>query len=101
MQSPQSSRRLPEFKALVEIARSYVAGEVHFSHVCAAAAALNEAVNVYAVDPRVKQVTAEWAEMTRRAWPEWGRVKDPVTPEEFKAWVQLQLCVFDAVEQQE
>jgi hypothetical protein len=98
--SPQPSRRLPEFKELVDVARSYLEGEVHFSHVCAAAAALNEAVKVYACDPRVKQAASQWAEMSRRVWPEWGKVRDPVTPEEFKAWVQRELSVFDAFEKE-
>lgn len=101
VQSPQSTRRLPEFKALVEAARAHVAGSLHFSHVCSAAAAFNEAVKVYVVDPRVRQIAAEWSEMGSRVWPEWGKVENPVSPEEFTEWVKSQLSVFDAMEQQE
>jgi hypothetical protein len=92
---------LPEFRALVEAARSFVAGDLHFSHVCAAAAAFDEAVKIYIVDPRVKQIASEWVGMASRAWPEWGQVPDPVTPEEFKEWVQRELSVFEAMESKE
>lgn len=98
MQPPQSPRRLPEFRALVEVARSYVAGDTHFSYVCAAAAAFNEAVKMYVVDPRVKQIASEWVKMSLRVWPEMLPVPNPITPEEFKEWVRLQLVVFEPME---
>lgn len=101
MQSLQSFRRLPEFRALVEIARAYVAGEVHFSYVCSAAAEFNEAAKVYDVDRRVRQTATEWVEMARRVWPEWGKVENPITPEEFKVWTHRQLSIFDAMERNE
>jgi hypothetical protein len=101
MQASQPPRRLPEFKALVEAARSHVAGNSHFSNVCSAASAFNEATKVYAVDPRVRKIASEWVEMASRAWSEWGQVENPITPEEYKEWVQLQLSVFDAMEQQD
>ena len=101
MQNPQSSRRLPEFKALVEAARAHVDGSLHFSHVCSAATALNEAAKVYVVDPRVRQIAAEWSQMASRVWPEWGKVENLVSPEEFTEWVKSQLSVFDAMERRE
>jgi hypothetical protein len=101
MQSMQSPRRLPEFKALIETARSLVAGKAHFSEVCVAAGAFDEAAKMYVVDPRVRQIASDWIDMARRVWPEWDQVQDPVTPQEFQDWVQFQLSVFDAMERQE
>jgi hypothetical protein len=98
MKHQHSSRHLPEFNALVEIARSYIAGNVHFSHVCSAAEAFNEAAKIHMVDPRVRHIALEWFKVSSRVWPEWGKAENQLTPEEFKEWVRHQLSVFDAKE---
>jgi len=100
MQLTSLPRRLQEFRDLVEIARAYLVGDIHFSKVCSAAVAFQQAANIYAVDSRIRQLAMEWVNMSARVWPEWGKVENPVTPEEFREWVQCQLRVFDAADDQ-
>jgi len=97
MKTPQSSRRLEEFKELIDAARACVAGDRHWSHVSAAAVALQEAVKMYPVDPRVRSLAEDWARMSVRVWPEWANIEDPISPEEYVDWMREQLRVFDAV----
>ncbi|MBC3916708.1 hypothetical protein H8L32_04350 [Undibacterium sp. CY18W] len=90
------SRRLPELKTLIDLAHSYLADEVHFSHVCGASIKLSEAVKIDIVDARILKIAQEWEIMSLRVWPEMVQVENPISPIEFRKWVSLQLRVFDA-----
>lgn len=89
------TRRLPELKTLIDLARSYLADEVHFSHVCGASIRLSEAVKIHIVDARILKIAQEWEIMSLRVWPEMAQVENPISLSEFRKWVSLQLQVSD------
>ena len=91
---PDPTTPFPEIRELIRTARSYLAGEVHFSYVCSAAWTLAEATRFYAGDPTLKKYADEWATMATRAWPEMAPV-EKITEDEFRRWVQAQLTVFE------
>lgn len=86
---------LPELKTLIEVARSYAAGEVHFSYVCNAVSCLVDATKYVPVEPKIKAMVKEWEFMSIRVWPELLRIPDPISEQEFLTWVQAQLVVFN------
>lgn len=88
--------RLPELRALIEIARRYSAGDVHYSYVCNAVDALREALRYSPCDPRIKSLAQEWESMAIRLWPEMLQISNPVSEPEFMTWVQTQLVVFES-----
>ena len=87
---------LPELKILIEVARSYVAGEVHFSYVCNAVSALVDAIKYVPTETSIKAIAKEWESMSIRVWPEMLQIPDPISEQEFLKWVQAQLVVFQA-----
>lgn len=87
---------VPELRALIDVARAYVAGEVHFSYVCIAVVRLEEAMRYMPVSGRIREMADEWGIMAVRVWPEWARIDNPISEAEFRAWVQAQLAVFES-----
>jgi hypothetical protein len=90
--------QLLELRNLITVARSYIAGEIHFSYVCTATVALCDAVRYVPVGTRVKAMAAEWEEMATRVWPEMARINNRISEEEFRAWVSEQLAVFEPMD---
>lgn len=95
MSATSSPMLLPEIRDVVGIARSYVIGEVHYSHLCASIAALNEALMFVPAEPRIRSLASEWLSMAERAWPEMAQIENPISEQEFKEWVKNQLTVFE------
>lgn len=91
----QTSRSLEDFQTLIDVARKYAAGEVNFTCVCVAAHAFNDAARMHVVDPRIKELAAEWASMAWKVWPGQIRAKNGIPEGEFLSWVQSQLSVFE------
>lgn len=89
------SSRIPELGELIRLARAYVEGRVHFSHVCCAAGELWDAARNYSANQRIKNLASEWVEMSIRVWPEWRAISNQISEEEFRLWVVSQLSVFE------
>lgn len=93
--SPSLNTRLPELRNLIEAARAYIDDQTDYSRVCVAAAALRDTLKRLPTNPAIKALSAEWVEMASRVWPEFGRISNPVSEPEFRAWVAAQLTVFE------
>lgn len=91
----ESNMRLPELRELIRRARSYVAGEIHFSYVCCAASDFREAAKFYTANSVIQRMAEEWATMATRVWPEWAQIDDPISEAQFKSWIEEQLSVFE------
>jgi hypothetical protein len=89
---------LPEFRELIRCARAFIAGQLHFSYVCSAAAAFRGTAKLLPVSREVKQMAEEWAAMATRAWPEMSRISNPISEDEFRQWVSSQISVFQPLE---
>ncbi|MFZ6708868.1 hypothetical protein [Undibacterium sp. TC9W] len=87
--------RFPEARKLIKLARSYTAGEIHFSFVCSAAGEFRDAAKLYSAPPAIKKMADEWAMMAVRLWPGMLPIDNPISEDEFKRWVILQLQVFE------
>lgn len=86
---------LPELRNLVEVARAYLAGKVHYSHVCCAVPPFCDAARLFSAEPALKKMAEEWSTMAIRVWPEMAQIDNPITEAEFKQWVQTELQVFE------
>lgn len=64
---------LPELREMVEVARQYVAGEVHFSYLEAPAARCVFWSRVYGVHPAITRLALDWHLWVDQAWNEWGQ----------------------------
>ena len=90
-----SAVQLPEIRELIQVARAYVNGQAHYSEICSVLDALNGALKYVTVNDVIIKMAREWTEMAIRFWPEMLPVSDPITEEEFKEWVRIQLVVFE------
>ena len=90
---------LPEVRTLIQVARSYVAGEIHFSYVCNAVSDLQEALKFVRAEPAIVTMAKEWGAMALRVWPEMAQIPNPISESEFLEWIRTQLVVFEPVDQ--
>ena len=93
-----SSSWIPELRELIRLARAYAAGEIHFSYVCCASAALRDSSKLYVANKEIKKFASQWAEMSSRIWPELGRISNPISETEFKQWVCDQIAIFEPLD---
>ena len=72
---------LPEVREMVEAARRYVAGEVHFSYLVGPTERCDLWAKVYGVHPAIRRLAADWKTWVDQTWNEWGQhpVALPVT----------------------
>lgn len=91
--------RSPELRELVRVARAYLAGQVHVSHVATTAAYFQEAARFLPLAPDLKQMAAAWSARTVSVWPSAAEPAAAAAAEEtFRHWVAEQLAPFAAVE---
>jgi hypothetical protein len=64
---------IPEVRELVAVARRFVAGEVHFSHLLSPAESCVFWAKVHGAHPAIQALAAEWGLLADRAWNEWGQ----------------------------
>ena len=58
---------------MVDIARRFVAGEVHFSQVIGPAESCLLWAKVHGTHPAIRALSAEWGLLADRVWNEWGQ----------------------------
>lgn len=90
--------RHPELRELVRVARAYLAGQAHVSHLCATAGYFNEAARFLPMGPDLKQMAKEWSEQADRVWPASALLAGAVAEDVFRHWVAEQLSPFASVE---
>ena len=85
----------PEIAELIEVAKRFVAGEVHFSKLASLAGDLEFKTRAYSAHPSINKWAKEWALMADRCWNEYGQHDDPITETELRDWVREQLAVLE------
>jgi len=90
--------RHPELRELVRVARAYLAGQAHVSHVCATASYFHDAARFLPMGPDLKQMASEWSDRADRVWPASALLAGAVAEDVFRQWVAEQLSPFASVE---
>ena len=74
---------IPELCVMVDIARQFVAGNVHFSYVETAADRCALWAKVHGAHPAIQALAAEWATLADRVWSKQAPPSQALTLEEF------------------
>ena len=64
---------VPEIRAMVEVAKQFVAGEIHFSYMVGPAEQCLWWAKVHGAHPTILALAAEWQLLADRVWNEWGQ----------------------------
>jgi hypothetical protein len=84
---------------MVEVAKRFVAGEVHFSHMVASTEQCRWWGKVHGVHPAILTLAAEWQLLADRVWNEYGQHERPLPVDEFRRRVAADLGVTPTAEQ--
>jgi hypothetical protein len=80
-----------EFRKMIDSANRYLAGEEDLMSLCHAIAEAYIAVQRFGPDSTVAPIIREWRNMSDRCRNEFRLAPDPVTEEEFRAWLRQQI----------
>ena len=64
---------LPEVREMVEAAKRYVAGEIHYSDLAGPTERCVWWSRVYGVHPAIPQLARDWQLWVDQVWNEWGQ----------------------------
>jgi hypothetical protein len=64
---------LPEVREMVEAAKRYVVGEIHYSFLIGPTERCEWWARVYGVHPAIRQLAKDWQLWVDQAWNEWGQ----------------------------
>ena len=64
---------VPEVRAMVEVAKQFVAGAVHFSDMIGPTEQCLWWAKVHGAHPAILTLAAEWQLLADRVWNEWGQ----------------------------
>ena len=84
---------VPEIRDMVEVAKRFVAGEVHFSHLVAPTEACLFWAKVHGADPAIQSLAAKWQLLADRVWNEYGQHGQALPVEEFRRVVAADLGI--------
>lgn len=90
---------VPEVRDMVEVAKRFVAGEVHFSHMVAPTEACLLWAKVHGADPAIRALAAKWQLLADRVWNEYGQHGEALPVEEFRRVVAADLGIASDAEQ--
>jgi len=82
---------IPEMRSMIEAARRYLLGECTIQELNGHASECSTVARLFGAHPAIKKTADEWVAMIYRRWNEWGDVKQPLSEEAFRAWLQEQL----------
>ena len=82
---------VPELRALFEEASRYVDGHSSIIALNGTVAQLKTLANIEKSPEPVQRLLNDWWVMVNRRWNEWGTCPNPLTEEEFVAWIREQL----------
>lgn len=80
-----------QLRAVFEVARCYAAGTSSVHELNGAVSVARTWARSEQMNPAVLELLDEWHVMVNRRWNEWGLEKEPISEEQFRAWLQEQL----------
>ncbi len=82
---------IPEVKEMVDCAKRFLADETNIHELHGHAQQCKTAARLFSEKSAIYDLADEWVIMSYRFWNEWGDVKDPITKNEFKKWLNEQI----------
>lgn len=82
---------VPEVRAMVEMAKRFTAGEVHFSYMVGPTEQCLWWAKVHGIHPAIAALAMEWQLLADRVWNEYGQHGQPWSVEEFRRRVAADL----------
>lgn len=76
---------------MFEVARRYATGASSVHELNGAISIARHMAAAAGADAAVLSSLGEWSDMVNRRWNEWGLEKQPITEDEFQAWLREQL----------
>jgi len=76
---------------MVEAAKQFVAGEIHFSALVQPITVCEYWSRTRGINTEVHQLAEEWQELVDRTWNEYGQHENPLTIEELRLHIQNDL----------
>lgn len=89
---------VPEVRHMVEVAKHFVAGDVHFSDLIAPTGMCLLWCKVHGVHPAVSALATEWQLLADRVWNEYGQHGPSLPVEEFRRRVAADLGIAPGAE---
>ncbi len=86
--------QIPEVKEMVECAKKFLDDETNIHELHGHAQQCKTAAKLFANSDVITELASEWVVMSNRYWNEWGTEENPLTQEEFKAWLREQINDF-------
>lgn len=80
-----------ELRAMFEVARRYTTGAASVHELNGAICNARDMAAAAGADSAVLSLLDDWCVMVNRRWNEWGLERQPITEEEFQAWLREQL----------
>ena len=76
---------------MLETGRRYLAGECSIQELNGRISDLAIAVKLWGGHPALTEGAGDWSTMVDRRWNEWGHNPNPLSEQEFVAWLEGQL----------
>ena len=82
-----------EFRLMLEAGQRYLADACSIQELNGRVSELATAAKFWGGHPALAQVAADWSAMIDRRWNEWGHSLNPLSEQEFRAWLEGQLSL--------
>jgi len=80
-----------EFRQMLEAGRRYLAGTCSIQELNGHVSEIATAAKFWGGHPALAQIAGDWSAMVDRRWNEWGHCPNPLSEQEFLAWLEGQL----------
>ena len=80
-----------EFRQMLEAGRRYLAGTCSIQELNGRVNELSTAARFWRGHPALTEIAGDGSAMVDRRWNEWGHNSNPLSEEEFAAWLEDQL----------
>jgi len=87
----QSELASSEIRAMFDVAHRYAAGSSSVHELNGAISCARTWAKAAHANSAVLDLLDDWSHMLNRRWNEWGLEKNPISEEQFRAWLQEQL----------
>lgn len=82
---------ITEMGAMMDAASRYLEGQCSIQELNGYAKQCATGAHFRGLHPAIKDTAEHWVSMIYRRWNEWNDVKNPLSEQEFRAWLQEQL----------
>ncbi|GAB3096017.1 hypothetical protein [Lysobacter terrae] len=82
-----------EFRFMLEAGQRYLSGACSIQELNGRVSELATAAKFWGGHPAFSQIAADWSAMVDRGWNEWGQSPNPLSEQEFRAWLGEQLSL--------